>query len=100
MASSFWVGASYGLSALRFQTCCFFLSRMLGRSVIDKTGLTGKFDVTAEWTPDDPQAAAPLPPDAPKPPSGDVGPSIFTAFQEQLGLKLESQKGPVEILRD
>jgi uncharacterized protein (TIGR03435 family) len=74
----------------------FFLSRLLGRSVIDKTGLTGKFDITANWTPDETQAAAPLP-DAPKPPSGDVGPSIFTAFQEQLGLKLEAQKGPVEI---
>jgi uncharacterized protein (TIGR03435 family) len=76
----------------------FFLSRMLGRSVIDKTGLTGKFDITATWTPDETQAAAPLPPDAPKLPSGDVGPSIFTAFQEQLGLKLEAQKGPVEML--
>ena len=74
----------------------FFLSRMLERSVIDKTGLTGNFDITAEWTPDDSQAASPLPADAPPPP-GDVGPSIFTAFQEQLGLKLESQRGPVEI---
>jgi len=70
----------------------FFLSRLLGRSVIDKTELTGKFDITANWTPDETQAAAPLPPDAPKRPSGDVGPSIFTAFQEQLGLKLEAQR--------
>src|SRR5579862_4672389 len=76
----------------------FFLSRMLGRTVIDKTGLTGNFDITADWTPDETQATTPLPPtDTPRLPSGDVGPSIFTAFQEQLGIKLESQRGPVEI---
>jgi uncharacterized protein (TIGR03435 family) len=72
------------------------LSRMLGRTVIDKTGLTGKFDITMDWTPDEGQAMQ-LPPDAPKPSQTDTGPSIFTAMQEQLGLKLESQKGPVEI---
>jgi uncharacterized protein (TIGR03435 family) len=73
------------------------LSRMLGRTVVDKTGLAGKFDISLEWTPDETQAIQ-LPPDAPKPlPSDGSGPSIFTALQEQLGLKLESQKGPVEI---
>jgi uncharacterized protein (TIGR03435 family) len=73
------------------------LSRLLGRTVVDKTGLTGKFDITMEWTPDESQLMQ-LPPDAPKPPPADPsGPSIFTALQEQLGLKLESQKGPVEI---
>ena len=73
------------------------LSRMLGRTVIDKTGLTAKYDINVEWTPDEGQFAS-LPPDAPKPPPSDVtGPSIFTALQEQLGLKLESQKGPVEM---
>lgn len=77
------------------------LSRLLGRTVVDKTGLTGNFDINLEWAPDDSQALQ-LPPDAPKPPPSDgaagaTGPSIFTALQEQLGLKLESQKGPVEI---
>lgn len=73
------------------------LSRMLGRTVVDKTGLAGKFDISLEWTPDETQAMQ-LPPDAPKPPPSDAtGPSIFTALQEQLGLKLESQKGPAEI---
>jgi len=77
------------------------LSRLLGRTVVDKTGLTGNFDISLEWAPDDSQALQ-LPPDAPKPPpsdapAGTTGPSIFTALQEQLGLKLESQKGPVEI---
>jgi len=74
------------------------LARMLGRTIIDKTGLTGKYDISMEWTPDESQTAM-LPPDAPKPPPSDnAGPSIFTALQEQLGLKLESQKGPVEML--
>ena len=74
------------------------LSRMFRRSVVDKTGLTGKFDITLEWTPDEaPGVQAPS--GAPPPPVSDgTGPSIFTAIQEQLGLKLESQKGPVEIL--
>lgn len=74
------------------------LARMLGRTVIDKTGLTGKYDISVEWAPDESQTAM-LPPDAPRPaPSDAAGPSIFTALQEQLGLKLESQKGPVEML--
>jgi uncharacterized protein (TIGR03435 family) len=61
------------------------LSRMLDRTVIDKTLLTGRFDFQVQFTPDDRQA------------SDSQNPSLFTALQEQLGLKLESQKGPVEI---
>lgn len=74
------------------------LARLLGRTVVDKTGLTGKYDINMEWTPDESQLATLLPPDAPKPPPSDTpGPTIYTALQEQLGLKLESQKGPVEV---
>lgn len=73
------------------------LSRVLGRTVIDKTELKGNFDIGMQWTPDDSQAVQ-FRPDGPKPPPSDpTGPSIFTAIQEQLGLKLESQKGPVEM---
>jgi uncharacterized protein (TIGR03435 family) len=75
------------------------LARILGSTVIDKTGLTGNFDLRAEWTLDENQALAFLLPGTPPPPPSDTaGPSIFTAMQEQLGLKLISQKGPVEIL--
>jgi bla regulator protein blaR1 len=76
-------------------------SRILGRTVIDKTGLTGKFDIQAQWTPDQNQLqalAGGAQPDAQVPQFDPNGPSIFTALEEQLGLKLESQKGPVDIL--
>ncbi len=80
----------------------FSLSQNLGRTLVDKTGLTGRYDFELHWTPDDasalpPRAADGSQPSAP-PPSSDSGPSIFTAIQEQLGLKLESAKGPVPVL--
>jgi len=67
------------------------LAKTLGRSVLDKTGLTGTFDVTLKWTPDEVLQSASASADS------QLG-SIFTALQEQLGLRLESQKGPVSVL--
>lgn len=77
-----------------------FLETRLDRFVLDKTGLTGLFDIKLEWAPGSEQAPSPftLNANAPSPPVNVSGPSIFTAIQEQLGLKLESAKGPVEIL--
>jgi uncharacterized protein (TIGR03435 family) len=74
------------------------LSQLLGRTVIDKTGLTGKYEFTLHWTPDPGAfAGAPGGPDAA--PQADLsGPSLSTAVQEDLGLKLASAKGPVEML--
>ncbi|PYR48456.1 MAG: hypothetical protein DMF95_14320 [Acidobacteria bacterium] len=79
------------------------LSMFVGRVVQDRTGLTGAFDVNLTWTPDQmPQRAPGTPADQPLRVNGvDIdpnGPSIFTAVQEQLGLKLDSQRGPVDIL--
>jgi uncharacterized protein (TIGR03435 family) len=76
------------------------LSGNLQRIVVDRTGLTGSFDVDLTWTPDQmPQQQGPRPPGAPEfPPIDPNGPSLFTAVQEQLGLKLESTKGPVDVL--
>jgi uncharacterized protein (TIGR03435 family) len=80
------------------------LSQQVGRTVVDKTGLKGDFDFTLDWTPEIGQGGSlfgpPPGPSGPEgPPPGDPnGPSIFTAVQEQLGLKLESDKGPVDIL--
>jgi uncharacterized protein (TIGR03435 family) len=78
------------------------LSGQLGRTVVDKTGLTGDYEYKLDWTPDD---AAPLMSRSSNPSPGDstsspdtAGPSLFTALEEQLGLKLESTKGPVEVV--
>jgi bla regulator protein blaR1 len=74
------------------------LSQRLGRSVIDKTGLTAKYDFTLKWTPDPGPAAGKPEPDDGEPAPDPNGPSIFTAIQQDLGLKLQSAKGPVEVL--
>jgi uncharacterized protein (TIGR03435 family) len=60
-----------------------YLSHRLGMPVVDKTGLAGVYDFHLEYEPDD--AAA-------------TGPSIFTALQDQLGLRLQSGKGSVDLL--
>ena len=77
------------------------LQNFLNRTVIDKTGLTGDYDVKLEWAPDEYQVSmfsAMGVPEGFGAPSPDWhGPSLFTALEEQLGLKLESQKGPVEL---
>ncbi len=79
------------------------LSRVLGRLVLDKTGLSGFYEFTLQWTPDDSEnsmfRSAPGGQEAPNSaPPETPGPSIYTALQEQLGLKLEAGKGPVQAL--
>lgn len=64
-----------------------YLSDALERPVIDQTGLAGFYDIELIWTPDDSVAAA-----------ADLGPSIFTAIQEQLGLRLDASRTPAEVL--
>jgi uncharacterized protein (TIGR03435 family) len=71
------------------------LSGSTGRIVRDETGLSGFYDFKMEWTP---EAAAAAPDKVEERSAALVGPTIFTALQEQLGLKLEAKKGPVEIL--
>jgi uncharacterized protein (TIGR03435 family) len=67
----------------------------LGRVVVDRTGLQGSFDLDLDFGLESPAAGSTGASDAP--PQSDA-PSIFTAVQEQLGLKLESTRGPVEVL--
>ncbi len=71
------------------------LSGQMDRPVLDMTGLEGVFDFTLEYTS---QNTQPLDAEGNAAPDLGSGPSIFTALQEQLGLKLESRKAPVEIL--
>jgi uncharacterized protein (TIGR03435 family) len=87
------------------------LSSQLGRPVVDATGLKAKYDITLDFAPDGLKGTAIMMP--PPPPQHDGapggggpmasapdagGPTIFTALQEQLGLKLEQRKGPVDLL--
>lgn len=67
------------------------LANNFDRTVIDETGLTGSYNLNLKWTPD-------LKPDAAADAAGPAGPSIFTAIEEQLGLKLQSARRPVEVL--
>jgi uncharacterized protein (TIGR03435 family) len=69
--------------------------RDFARVVIDKTGLTGRFAFTLAWTPEQMPSAAPPPGIPPIDPNG---PSFFTALQEQLGLKIQSAKAPLEVV--
>jgi uncharacterized protein (TIGR03435 family) len=92
------------VQGLSMEVVARLLTQQLGRTVVDKSGLTGKYDFILKWTPDasqpplargvaaDQQGTGKTPP--PKP----LGPSIYTAIQEQLGLKLEPQGVPIETL--
>ena len=64
-----------------------FLSERVGRPVFDHTGLSGPFEITLDWAIDDAPTT-----------DAEAGPSLFTALQDQLGLKLDSSKGPVETI--
>lgn len=75
------------------------LSHQVGRPVLNQTGLKGNYDFTLQWTPQDGERPMPGgPPGEAAPPADTSGPSIFTALQEQLGLRLEAQKGPVDTI--
>ena len=81
-------GNGNGLEAGSFPINAFagFLSGQVRRIVVDRTGLTGNWDFDLKWSP-------------PESPNADPDrPSIFTALQEQLGLRLEATTGPVEVL--
>jgi len=65
------------------------LTSTLGRPVLDRTGLDGSFDVDVTFTPDNPTVDSTDAPNAP---------SLMTAIREQLGLRLESTRAPVDVL--
>jgi uncharacterized protein (TIGR03435 family) len=68
---------------------------VLDRPVIDKTNLSAKYDFDLEWTPDDTQFGGNLPP---VPPQNAVRPDLFAALQQQLGLRLESSRAPIDTI--
>jgi uncharacterized protein (TIGR03435 family) len=71
-------------TAVSMELLAGYIGNRLGQIVVDKTGLSGGYDFTLEWSPD--QAA------------DSSAPSLVTALREQLGLRLEWQKSPVEVL--
>ena len=71
---------------IEISSLTYTLSGTVGRLIVDKTGLAGKYDIDLKWSMDDAPAAS------------DPAPSIFTALQEELGLKLESTKAPVDTI--
>jgi uncharacterized protein (TIGR03435 family) len=77
-------GALYG-KAIPMATLATSLAPLVSGFTVDKTGLTGGFDIEMTWTPDDTALNS-------------SGPSIFSALQDQLGLKFVSEKGPVSVL--
>ena len=89
---------------------CEMLSNQLGTPVVDHTGLTAKYDFTLDFVPDMSRMAGPggmgpmmMRPDGgeaggPAASASDSGPTLETAVQEQLGLKLERSKGPADFL--
>ena len=93
-----------GMTGTPIGTLANSLTQLVGRPVIDRTGLTSFYDLTLKWALDTSGNPTPfgLPagvmPQAPPPPADPDAPNIFTAVQEQLGLKLEAGRGPVEVV--
>jgi len=83
--------------ALPVSSLVFSLSDIVGRPVVDQTELAGKYDINLQWEPDKERTSETRGTNSSLPPS-ESGPSIFTAVQEQLGLKLKSTKGPVDTI--
>jgi uncharacterized protein (TIGR03435 family) len=76
-------GSELVMGARSFANFVSVLESLVNRRILDETGLTGAFDIRLEWASRDTDAARP---------------SIFTAVQEQLGLKLEASRGPINML--
>jgi uncharacterized protein (TIGR03435 family) len=92
------VGA-FGMNGGSIGTLATLLPQHVGRPVIDRTGLTGFYDYMLKWMPDPAIGTSLLGlPVISRPPADPDAPDIFTAVQEQLGLKLEAGRGPVEVV--
>lgn len=91
------VSSALWVDSLPLSFLAGILTSEVNRPVIDKTGLSGRYNLRLTWTPDElPRIPADAPNDLPA--IDPNGPSIFTALEEQLGLRLESATGPVEVV--
>jgi len=84
-------------SAVTMSALAGVLETFVGRPVVDRTSLDGAFDVVLEFSPESRPNFVPPDPGSPPPPPGD-GPSLFTALQEQAGLRLVAGRAPVDVL--
>jgi len=91
-------GMQFEANAIQMDLFVNTLANATNRTIIDKTGLTGLYDFKLEWAPDNLQAPVSLTADAPPAASAPTGPSLTTALEEQLGLRLVSTKAPLEVL--
>jgi uncharacterized protein (TIGR03435 family) len=91
------LGVLPALNATMGELAGVMQSAVLDRPVVDRTGITGRYDFTLTWTPDESQFAS-MGVRVPPPSPDATAPGLFTAFQEQLGLRMESTRGPVEVL--
>lgn len=89
--SNKWNATKLTSTAASLDTLADVFTRIVGSPVINKTGISGTFDVTLQWTA---ESRAAMPNETPTP----SGPSIFAAIQEQLGLRLEPEKGTREVI--
>ena len=89
-----------GFNGVPMSRIAQLLTQSVGRPVIDKTGLTGLHDFTLKFAPEAVSGPFSLPqPGANvQPPSDPNAPNVYTAVQEQLGLKLENARAPVEVV--
>lgn len=71
---------------------------ILDRPVLDQTGLKDRYDLMLKWTPDESQYGGRIPPQSTENNAADAPPPLFTAIQEQLGLKLEAVKAPAKVM--
>jgi len=94
------LGSGLTASSVRISALASTLSGILGRPVIDKTGIMGEYGFKFIFNRVGLSGTLPAPPAAPAGglEASDPRPSIFTAVQEQLGLRLDSAKGPIEVL--
>jgi uncharacterized protein (TIGR03435 family) len=90
---SFYGNVMVGKGGHTMHDLTMILPNLLQKPVVDKTGLTGGYDFTLRWSADELSLGAGKP-------AGDLdkSPSIFTALREQLGLRLDSVKGPLEMI--
>jgi len=94
----FGLGSINGRNTTMTEFAGWLQANLMEQPVLDRTGLTDRFDFSLRYTPDPSMRLTNIPNARPGPATDDSLPDLFSAFQQQLGLKLESTRGPVDIV--